>query len=80
MENKEKNNFLSIKKAADMIGLHQYTLRDWIKKYELIKKKNLNELTESDKIFRCPTYARIGNRYRFKKEDIEKFIEESTNN
>lgn len=79
MENKEKNEFLSIKEASAIIGIHQYTLHEWIKKHQNIKIKNENELTESEKKFRCPPFSRIGKRYRFTREDIEKFIKDSKN-
>ena len=77
MENKVENKFLSLKEAAMMIGIHHYTLHEWIKKHHNIKIKNENELTDSEKKFRCPPFSRIGKRYRFTREDIEKFIKDS---
>lgn len=72
-----KNDWIDAKEAAKLLGLHHYTLYGLIKKNEEMKKKNPDEFTESEKNFRCPPYGRIGSRYRFIREDIEKFIEES---
>jgi hypothetical protein len=73
MENKEKNDLLSVKEAATLLGVHQFTLHGWIKKDQESKKNNI----ETQKNFKCPPYGRIGNRYRFRREDIEKFLKEA---
>lgn len=72
MKNK---NFIWLDEAADMIGVHKTTIVHWIKKKKIINKKHPSDLTPSEKNFRCPLYTRVGSRYRFKREDIEKFIE-----
>lgn len=74
-----ERNFIWIDEAALLLNISRVTLHSWIKKYERIKNKNHDELTDSEKNFRCPPHGRIGSRYRFKKEEIEKFIEESMN-
>ena len=73
----QTRNFIWLKEAADLLNVNIVTLREWIKKYETIKKKKPDELTESDKKFRCPAYGRMGSRYRFTRESIDKFIKES---
>lgn len=71
--------FIWINEAADLLGIKRMTLYAWIRRNEEIRKKNPNELTESDKRNKCPSYGKMGSRYRFKLEDIQKFIEESMN-
>lgn len=58
-------DFLSMQQAAEMLCIKRQTLHLWTKK----NRENPN--------VKCPPYSRIGSRFRFKKEDIEKFIEES---
>lgn len=74
-----KNEWIDAKEAAQLLGMHPYTLYGLIKKIEDLKKKSPDELTESDKKLRCPPYARIGTRNKFTRQAIEKFIEESMN-
>ena len=73
----KKEDFIWIQEAAEMIGIHPVTLSDWIEKHDRLKSKNPDELTKSEKKFRCPPYGRLGSRYRFRKEDVEQFIKES---
>lgn len=70
MENKK---FITNQEAADLMGISRSTLAGWIKKDQNIKKNNL-PIPEN---FICPPYGRMGNRYRFLREDIEKFIKNS---
>lgn len=72
MENKEKK-FLTIMEAADLMGINRGTLRSWIKKDQNIKNNNL----PIPKDFTCPPYGHMGNRTRFLREDIEKFIKDT---
>lgn len=60
--------FLSLKETADMIGIHRVTLQKWIQKDS--KTKELMD--------RLP-YGRIGGRFKFLREDVEKFIKDSMN-
>ena len=62
-----QRDYLSMHEAAIMLGIKRQTLLKWTKIRKHIDHKD----------FRCPPYYRIGSRYRFKKEDIEKFINES---
>lgn len=72
MDNSDKD-FINFREAAKILGINRGTLHGWVKKDQDIKKSNLPAPLK----FKCPPYGRIGNRYRFRKEDIEKFIEES---
>lgn len=76
----KNNNFVWLNEAAEIIGVHPTTIVHWIKKQKLINRKHPCNLTESEKNFRCPAYTRLGSRYRFKREDIEKFIEDPMKN
>lgn len=71
-----KKNFITVQEAAHLMGVNRGTLRLWIKKDETIKENNL----PIPKDFICPPYGRMGNRYRFLREDIEKFIEDTMKN
>lgn len=73
----EKEKFISLPEAADMLDISPLTLRSWIKKKEEIKKKPIDELTGDEKNFKCPHYWRIGVRFKILREDVEKMIEES---
>ena len=75
MEDKEKK-FITIKDAANLMGINRATLRLWIKKDQDIKDNNL----PVPKNFICPPYGRMGNRYRFLREDVEKFIKDTMKN
>lgn len=75
MENKEKK-FITIKEASHLMGISRSTLALWIKKDQNIKNNNL-PMPEN---FICPPYGRMGSRYRFLKEDIEKFIKDTMKN
>lgn len=72
----QNNDFIWIQEAAEMIGVHPTTIKQWIEKKKRINKKHPCALTDSEKNFRCPPYTRLGSRYRFKRQDIEKFIQE----
>lgn len=71
----KNDDFVWIKEASDIIGVHFTTIIHWIKKKQKIDAKNPEELTYAEKTFRCPPYTKIGSRYRFKREDIENFLE-----
>jgi predicted DNA-binding transcriptional regulator AlpA len=75
MKNKDKT-FITRKECAKLLEIAPLTLDRWIKKDQEIKGNN----KKIDKNFKCPPYGRIGNRYRFRREDIEKFIKESMEN
>lgn len=75
-EEKEKNieqqYFIGIKEAAKILGIHKNTLYQWVTR-DWASKNNKSDLSNK---FLCPPYIRIGSRYRFKREDIEKFIQD----
>lgn len=70
--------FINFMEAAKILGIHRATLHAWIKKDQDIKRNNSSEGC-STLNFKCPPYGRIGNRYRFRREDLEKFINDSMN-
>lgn len=72
----KNNNFIWINEAAEILCVHPTTIIQWIEKKKKINKKHPCELTKAEKNFRCPPYIRVGSRYRFNREDIEKFIED----
>jgi excisionase family DNA binding protein len=55
------HDYMTLTEAAKALGIHRTTLQKW--------------MTRSD--FKCPPFGKMGGRYRFKREDIEKFIKES---
>lgn len=75
MENLEKD-FISVDEAAKLLGVHRTTLRAWVLKEIKIKKNNL----PYPELFKCPPFGRIGSRFLFRRDDIEKFINDSMNN
>lgn len=78
MENSEKN-YISIDEAAKLLRVHRTTLHSWIRR-DVKEKKETNESEwEKLKKIKCPPYSRIGARFWFRKEDIEKFIKDSMN-
>jgi predicted DNA-binding transcriptional regulator AlpA len=66
--NRLPDTFISMDEAAKLVGVHRTTLFSWIRK---------NKEDDGQKKIACPSYQKIGCRYRFKREDIEKFIKES---
>lgn len=74
-----EKDYFGLDEACKILGVHRTTLMVWIRRNEEIRKKNPDELTESDKKVKCPPYGRVGIRYRFKKEDLEKFIQDGRN-
>jgi predicted DNA-binding transcriptional regulator AlpA len=72
MEDKGKK-FITLTEAAHLMGINRTTLHLWIKKDQNIKKNNLPPSED----FKCPPYGRMGNRYRFLREDVEKFIKDA---
>lgn len=68
-------NFITLPEAATMLKMHRVTLRKIIFEYEFIQSKNINDLTEENKKFRCPPYGRIGKKIVFSKEKLQKYIE-----
>jgi predicted DNA-binding transcriptional regulator AlpA len=75
MKNKGKI-FLNLTEAAEMLGIHRTTLHSWLKKDKELKKNKMVGTGD----FKCPPYGRMGGRYRFLREDIEKFIKASMEN
>jgi len=63
-----QENFIGSSEASKLLGVHRYTLNRWI----------LNH--RKDKNFKCPTYycmgGRVRVRYKFKKSEINNFINE----
>ena len=72
MKNKDKN-FFSCDEAAKFLGIHRTTLLSWMRKDMEFKKNNIIP----PPYFKCPPYGRMNRYYRFKREDIEKFLKES---
>lgn len=72
----KNNDFVWLHEAADIIGVHPTTITHWIEKKKRIDEKNPSDLTKSEKNFMCPPYTRIGARYRFNREELEKFIQD----
>ncbi len=65
MEFQEK--FINSTKTSKLLGIHRYTLNRWILRHK------------KDKDFRCPPYYLMGGHYKFKKSEIDNFINESRN-
>lgn len=68
-----ENEFITLDQASEILGVHKTTLQSWILKDKLYKQNP----AIAPKDFKCPPYGRIGYRYRFRKEEIERFIKES---
>ena len=75
-KNIEEKDFIGLEEAARFLGVHKNTLHHWVKK-DWENKTNNN--TTPNK-FLCPPYTRIGSRYRFRREDIEKFMQDPMKN
>lgn len=58
-----EKQFLSIKETAPKIGIHYSQL------YRLVQKKDQN----------IPPYIRVGDAIRFRKEDVENFVNTPVN-
>jgi predicted DNA-binding transcriptional regulator AlpA len=70
-ENIEEKDFVGLTEASKILGVHRNSLYQWVTR----DWKNKNNKLSTTK-FLCPPYTRIGSRYRFKREDIEKFIQD----
>lgn len=77
MLNKKDENFIGIDEAAKILGVHRNTLQRWLQKDWENKNKG-NKIILNNFLF--PPYFRIGSRYKFKREDIENFIQNQLNN
>lgn len=77
----EKKIFIGVTEVAEILGVHKNTLHRWLKK-DWEKNNNKKEIDKTSKNkqqinFLLPPYKRIGIRYKFLKEDVEKFIKDS---
>lgn len=60
-----QENFIHSSETANLLGIHRYTLNRWILKHK------------KDKTSICPPYYWIGGKYKFKKSEIDLFINSS---
>lgn len=72
MELNEKK-YLTLSEAAKYLGISRQTLQKWIERDKQNKKFNSPIMGKQ----KCPKYGQVGVRYRFWKEDVEKFLKES---